>query len=157
MKRIILLVFISALTLSLTGCSANSSINQTKAGREQAAEILRCLDADDTEGLKNMFCEKVASSHDLDEEIVEAMEFYSGKSVSFSSILVGGGDSMKDGELTDSHIEYSIKNIQTETGGQYKIATGSYLVYDSNPSYEGIIYLKIIDENTDTRIEIGGI
>jgi len=155
MKKYFLAVVALSLILAVTGCNRDKYINQTKASHDQATEILRCLDEEDVEGLKSMFCGEVASSHDLDEEIVEAMEFYSGKSVSFSSILVGGGDSMEDGELTDSHIEYSIESVETDEDATYKIVTHSYLVYKENPKFIGITYITIIDTETDARVELG--
>ena len=155
MKRCVIAVVILSLIISVTGCNRDKYINQTKASHDQATEILRCLDEDDTEGLKSMFCEEVASSHDLDEEIAEAMEFYKGKSVSFSSISLGGGDSMEDGELTDSHIGYSIRGVETDEDATYKIVTHSYLVYKENPDFIGITYITIIDKETDARVELG--
>lgn len=152
-----LVICILGLFIMLTIASCNSpSINQRKASHDQAKEILRCLDEDDAEGLKSLFCEKVASSHDLDKEIAEAMDFYEGKSVSFGNIVVRGGDSLRDGEWTDIHIGYLIEKIQTDTDkNEYKINTHSYLINKDNPTCIGITYLHIYNTETGDKVEIG--
>jgi len=155
MKKLFLVIVALSFVLSLSGCNDSRSVNTRKASHDQAKEILRCLDEDDVEGLKSLFCEKVATSHDLDKEIAAAMDFYEGKSVSFGNIVVSGGDSMRDGEFVDIHIEYSIDNLETDEAMQYTIVTASYLVYKENPQCIGITYMKIIDADTETEFQIG--
>jgi hydrogenase maturation factor len=156
MKKLFLVIVALSFVLSLSGCNDSRSVNTRKASHDQAKEILRCLDEDDAEGLKSLFCEKVASSHDLDKEIAEAMDFYEGKSVSFGNIVVRGGDSLRDGEWTDIHIGYLIEKIQTDTDkNEYKINTHSYLINKDNPTCIGITYLHIYNTETGDKVEIG--
>ena len=155
MKKLFLVIVALSFVLSLSGCNGSRSVNTRKASHDQAKEILRCLDEDDAEGLKSLFCEKVASSHDLDKEIAEAMDFYEGKSVSFGNIVVGGGDSMRDGEFVDIHLGYSIREIETDADTMYEIVTHSYLVYKKDPTCIGMTYLAIYNTETKENIEIG--
>lgn len=142
------------ITIALTGC-VKGYVNQEKYGREQVIEILRCFDEKDVSSLKAMFCEKVASTHDLDKEITEAMNLYNGKSVSHDKVQFGGGDTGYHGVITDSHIGYSINNIETDDDSVYRIVTHSYIVYQNDPSCIGITYLTLIDEKSEGEIEIG--
>ena len=155
MKKLFLVILALSFVLSLSGCNDIQSVNTRKASHDQAKEILRCLDEDDAEGLKSMFCEKVASSHDLDKEIAAAMKFYEGKIVSFGNIVVGGGDSMRDGEFVDIHLGYSIREIETDADTMYEIVTHSYLVYKKDPTCIGMTYLAIYNTETKENIEIG--
>ena len=143
------------ITMVLTGC-VKGYVNQGKYAMNQAAEILRCFDEKDVSSLKAMFCEKVASTHDLDKEITEAMNLYNGKSVSHDKIQVGGGDTAYHGVITDSHVWYSIRNIKTtDADSLYAIGTHTYIVYEDDPSRIGMTYLNFIDENSGEKIEIG--
>ncbi len=154
MKRNSVLCLILIIALTLSGC-AKGRINKGKYGRKQVTEILRCFDERDIAGLKAMFCEKVASTHDLDKEITEAMNLYNGKSVSHDKIQVGGGDTGYHGVITDNHIRYTIKNIKTDSGSLYTIGTHSYIIYEKDPSCIGITYLNFVIKETGEMIEIG--
>ena len=98
MKKCVLVVLILFLIISVSGCVPSGYVSEDLESYKQAREILRCLDEEDVEGLKSMFCERVASTHDLDEEITAAMEFYQGKSTSFPDLSIGGGYWTNDGE-----------------------------------------------------------
>ena len=154
MKRNAFLCLILIIALALSGC-AKGRINKGKYGREQVTEILRCFDERDIAGLKAMFCEKVASEHDLDSEIKDAMELYNGKSISHDKVQFGGGEAVYHGVMNESHIWYNINNLETDNGSVYTIATFSYIVYEDDPSCIGISYLNLINENTHEKIEIG--
>ena len=154
MKKLIPIFLAMLLVLSISACRSGY-INQTTESRNQAVEILRCLDEEDVEGLKSLFCERVASTHDLDKEIAEAMEFYQGKSTSFPDLSIGGGYSMKDGEYDENYLSYSMRDVVTDAKMQYNIYADTYLIYKEDPTCVGMTYLKIIDAWSDERVMIG--
>jgi Domain of unknown function (DUF5104) len=154
MKKTVLVFLMILLALLVPACKPGY-INQSTESHDQAVEILRCLDEEDAEGLKNMFCERIATTHDLEEEINSAFEFYQGKSTTFPDLSVGGGYWTVDGEYVDNHLEYSMRDIITGEDEQYDIYTHSYLIYKDDPTCVGITYLKIINTETDERIIIG--
>ncbi len=141
--------------ISLLCCICLSGCGGVNPQYKQASEIIRCLDENDAEALKGMFCERVVKAYDIDSQISEAMEFYSGTAVSCNKALIGGGSAYDDGVLTDKHIEYSVNNIKTNTENSYEIVTHSFLVYARDPRCVGITYLKVFDENTGEMIQIG--
>lgn len=155
MKKLLTIILLLIITLTVSGCFSSGKKSDTAIGREQAEEILRCLNEDDIEGLKSMFCKGISDTHNLDKEIAEAMEFFDGEAVSHDKVLVGGGDLLKEGKIVDRHIGYSILNIKSNKGNNYKIVTHSYLIYDMNTDYIGITYLKVIDNNTEQMVQIG--
>ena len=154
MKRNSVLCLILIIALALSGC-AKGRINKGKYGRKQVTEILRCFDERDIAGLKAMFCEKVASEHDLDSEIKDAMDLYNGKSISHDKVQFGGGELIYHGEIVDDHIGYLIENIETDKESNYCIATHSYIIYQDDPSCIGMTYLTLFDNNTNENIKIG--
>ena len=154
MKRKFFMCLMLIITMVLTGC-VKGYVNQGKYATDQAAEILRCFDEKDVSSLKAMFCEKVASTHDLDKEITEAMNLYNGKSVSHDKIQVGGGDTGYRGVIIDSHVEYLIDNIEMDNGSVYTLATHSYIIYEKDSSCIGITYLNFYDDKSQLIIEIG--
>ena len=155
MKKLLSVILLLIMTLTVSGCFSSSNKSDTSIGREQAEEILRCLNEDDIEGLKSMFCKEISDTHNLDKEIAEAMEFFDGESVSHDKVLVGGGQSVENGKIVDRHIRYAILNIKSNTEKKYKIVTHSYLDYDKNSDCIGITYLKVINNATDDFVQIG--
>ncbi len=154
MKKIvsIFLLLISIMVL----CSCNSDApSESQIGYELALEVLRCLDEEDTESLKSLFCEEIQNTHNLDEEIKEAMEYYDGKTVEYSNIQIGGGDSMRDGKIVKLGVVPVVRNIETDAQRKYKIAIHSYLIYEEKQNLVGITYINIIDEDSGVKFQIG--
>ena len=95
MKKTIILLIISFI-LVLSGC--NSKYVVTDNSRIQISEeVLRCLDEEDTEGLKEMLCPKITQMYDIDEQIETAMNFYVGSNSSHGSITGGEGEGVDEG------------------------------------------------------------
>lgn len=147
----LLKVMVIMMILLLTSCSGITI--DTTDGHELALEVLRCFDEKDLENLKNLFCSEVQNSQDLNSEILEAFDFYKGKSKSYNkSINVGGGKSMKDGELVLCSIVPVIRKIKTDTNEEYTIVVFSYSVNKHNSNQIGIMYINIIDSNKTNYI-----
>ena len=155
MKKLLSVILLLIATMTFSGCFSSGNKSDTAIGREQAEEILRCLNEDDIEGLKSMFCKEISDTHNLDKEIAEAMEFFDGEADSYDKVLVGGGESIESGKVVDKHIWYNIKNIKCNTQKTYFIATSSYLLYNKKPDCIGITFITIFDEDTGDKLEIG--
>ncbi len=155
MKKILTVILLIIAPLTLSGCFSKGYKSDITVGREQAEEILRCFNEDDIEGLKSMFCKEVSNTHNLDEEIAEAMDFFDGEAISHDKVLVGGGDSVREGKIVEKHIWYNIRNIKCNTQKTYFIATSSYLSYDRKPDCIGVTFITVFDEDTGDKIEIG--
>ncbi len=154
MKKILCVILLIINMVSMCGC-ANGAPNEFKEGKSLALEVLRCLDEEDTESLKSLFCEEVQSTHNLDEEIKEAMEYYDGKTVEYRNIQIGGGDSVRDGKIVKLDIVPVVRNVETDAQKKYNIAIHSYLIYEEKPSCVGITYINIIDKDNDMEFLIG--
>lgn len=150
MKRIIIFLSVLLAILMLAGCR-NS---RAEVGKKLGYEVLRCFDEEDTEALKNLFCDKVRSSPDLDKEIKEAMNFYSGESVSHDSIDVGGGTTVRDGNIVKFDVVPCVRNIITSSDEKYKISIHSYIIYEESKDSVGITYISVYGDD-GTKYMIG--
>ena len=75
MRKIILIIVIALLAMTLQSCG--SYINLEKEQKAIAEKILECLDEDNAEELKGMFCERAIEETDnIDRQIERAMEFF---------------------------------------------------------------------------------
>ena len=147
MRKIIHLLLVLSLCF-LVGCSTDA-INYETIGTDMSNKILRCLDENDAESLKALFCEEMQNNIDLAEQIETAFNFFDGEVVSYDNISVGSGESVDSGVLTDSHIIPVINGIKTDSEKTYKITFLSYITLAQREQYEGINYIIIREENGD--------
>ena len=158
MKKVIMSFLISMLyLLSATGCNIDENIlHAGETSTQYAGIILDCFKGNsEPDTLKTLFCEKVSSTHNLDDEILSAIEFIDGNIIDDGewSRMSAGGQAWDNGELTDCHIKPLMKSIKTDTGKIYDISFYAYLVY-YNKEYVGITRITIFAEN-DEEYTIG--
>ena len=157
MNKVILLCIILLCAALLAGCAGSETSRQNEAGKNQANEIIRCLNNKDSAGLNKMFCKELTSKYSYDDSIAKAMNMYSGKCLSHKQILVNGNYVSEKGVVKDSHINYNINDVKTDGGFHYTITVYSYLTYEENPDRVGISYIKITNKENGSSVEIGKI
>ena len=120
-KIICIILSILFSLLSLTACSSEPS--PSKIAKKQATAIINCFKTGETDELKSLFCEQVASTHDLDTEIQEAFDFIDGNIISNGKWygMGEGGKSVRNGVVAKSDIHPIIKNLKTDTEKKYKL------------------------------------
>lgn len=144
MKKTIILLIISFI-LVLSGCNSNYVV--TDNSRIQISEeVLRCLDEEDTEGLKEMLCPKITQMYDIDEQIETAMNFYVGSNSSHGSITGGEGEGVDEGVKIYHRISPRIQDITTDSGNSYEIKFYMYIVCEENQEKVGISEITITNE-----------
>lgn len=148
MKRMSLFSILISVVCILPGCGFNNKPTESqKTSDEKSIEIVRCFDEKDVNGLKSLFCDKVQTTYNLDDEIQTAFDFYEGKSESYDLNYGGTAGGWEDGECIDEHITPSIKNIRTTSEKEYSIFYTEYTICDYDKKKIGIIYLSLFDEN----------
>lgn len=157
MKKIFFLCLILLCTALLAGCAESETSRQTNAGKNQANEIIRCLNNNDSAGLNKLLCRELTSKYSYDDPIAKAMKLYSGKCLSHKQIMINGDYISDSGVVKDSHINYTIKDIKTDGGFHYNITVYSYLTYEENPDRVGICYIKIVNTDNGSSVTIGKI
>jgi len=158
-KRIISIVILFAFNIFVfTGCTHDSNyIPPDEMARLQSVSVMEYIKNEDIDGLKNMFCNKVSSSHDLDKEISDAISFMQSKILSYDPPKgTVGSKEIKSGETIKMKFYCTAENIKTDKDSTYSLTFTSYAVCEEDPSKVGITYLRIIKEN-DEFYQIGEI
>jgi hypothetical protein len=142
MKKILQVILPMIMCINIfTGCDMTVISDQNTAISE---EVLRCLDEDNAEELKSMFCPKILNEvTDLDDQIKNAMEFYDGKTISHGNILGTSGRSVRGGEIIISDANPYICDIITDANKKYNIKIDSYTIYAEDVSRVGISEILI--------------
>lgn len=109
--------------------------------------VLNAFKTGETEDLKDLFCKKVADSHDLESELNNAISFIDGKIVSVGRRypMCETGSKYRDGVKVDSHISPSLEKIKTDTHHYYDISFFSYLIYAGDEDCVGMAELTVVE------------
>ena len=154
MKKIILIVVIAILAMITQSC--DSIISTEKEQKAIAEKILECLDDENAEDLKSMFCEKALEETDnIDRQIERAMEFFEGKTESYDSdsrISYYEESSHREGKMVRLRSSGTIKDIITDQDKKYSIRFYNYLVYDEKPEKVGLSEITIYSEEGYSRV-----
>lgn len=122
---------------------------------ETMMTVLKCFDEKDTETLKGLFSESVASEYDLDKQIEEAMNCYEGKSTSHDDVRSG----ISEAHFNKDHYEYKsirtvMDNITTDNDKAYMIEFIYVLVDEKDETQIGLDKLFLRDPNKPDKDEI---
>jgi len=158
MKKIFAITLILSLSFFLAGCSS-----KLQFAREISQEIIDALMAEDEEALYSMLSQSAKDYPQTREQIQAAFDFIDGEITSYElpdhfpayAYVPGGGKVVENGEVTSESMTPVIKNIETDSGGKYRIWFSYYLVNDGfDESLEGLnqIMVSLVDEN-DVFIE----
>ncbi len=108
--------------------------------------------------MKELFCQKVKDTHDLDSEIAAAFDFIDGNIVSYFDdrhVSTNGG-AIEDGKFVNLYADGCIWDITTDKGERYRIYFFARLKYPDVPEEVGlqdVIVEHIIKEDTSGEEE----
>lgn len=151
-KTVYVIILITFFAAMLQGCSNGKFINSEKIAKENCEDILKYLEDGDKEGLKNMFCNKISSSEELDKQIGEAIDFFEGKTSSYDAKTSSGGTSYRDGEIVRLKVSPSIEDIITDADKKYEIKFYLYIVCAEDKDKEGISEISITSDSGEECI-----
>ena len=140
-KKTLIIVLGICLLLG-TGC-----INEDVEGNKIGDEIIRCLNEDDTQGLKDVFCAESQTSKDLEDQIQDGMDFFEGEVTDPNEANVDGGESVRDGETVEQHYSIEYYELKTDTGKTYEVICSGYFICKEDPDVVGVTYIDIYDED----------
>ena len=143
------------LIFCLVAFSSCTNVNPDKASKEQFEQVLDYLNDDDTEGLKDMFCEKIKSSSeiDLDKQLDEVMEFFDGKVVLYDDFTKPNIEKTEFGGPKEISIMPSA-TVKTDTGKSYEINFHAHIVYKEDEEKVGISEI-VIQTDDKEKIIVG--
>ncbi len=133
---------IFAMLISLCGCG-NNRIDPDIQAQKDCENIIECLSNNNTESLKNMFCNTIKTQSDFDVKVQEAVDFFDGEVISFDVTAIGSMATIYRGKQTVLRISPYIWDVKTNTDKIYKIRFYSYLVCEDNKEKVGISELSI--------------
>jgi len=140
MKYIASVVICIIAIITMTSCK---SVPKEMGVNEYSKEVLRCFDEEDVDGLKSLFCEEIQNTHNLDEDIKNALDIYQGKTISYKIIGGTGGETVENGKIVLKDENIQIGEIKTDTGNEYVIVIYSYVINEEYPNRIGISAIDI--------------
>ena len=160
MKRVICVIVLICLSFTLFGCS-KSTDNKPNSKKELAKEIVDCFNNDNSERLKNIFCDKITSTHNkLDEEILSAFNFIDGNITDYDVKLSSEGNEVNEGITTKNEFSLRIENVVTDKNEEYLIIFAYRSVDTENVDNIGMSNMIIYkcengETDFDSKITIG--
>ena len=136
----------------------SSYIEDKKYNETVILEVVRCLDENDVDGMKSLFCEEMHLYGDLQNQIEYAMDIYAGQSISYKNMASETiSYTRMDGFYNIKIDSIEIRSLTTDEGEEYFIDVTNVLVNDDNPMREGIIKIQIRNPNdlNEIIVEIG--
>lgn len=146
--KILIGVMLICMLSLLTGCVASKEryISPDEIARQQSVAIMEAVKEQDAEALKEMFCEHVKSTHELDHEIEEFFEFIDGEIISYDTPFGGTKAKSTTTERTEAiKLTGHTYNIKTDNEKTYEIGFNSYQVYVKDENYIGVTDINITD------------
>ena len=158
-KSIACFFIIILLVGTFSGCRLIDDIaddlenSQSAVGGKNGLEIIRCLNEHDSEALKELFCELMKRTHDLDSEIENAFGVFDTPITKFDPILVGGEKKNRDGVIIYNYASSSIHNV---VSGEktYTIFLSTYIV-NENKNLVGVTCIDIYNADDELICSIG--
>lgn len=144
MKKIFIFPLIVIIVTTLCSCSKTTSSNITVKG--QCDEIIRCFNEKDSDGLKNMFCETVKKSKNLDKQIADAFDIIDGKIVSYDYLIGSESKSVDKGKITKLEVYPIIRPLVLSNGKEYELYFYSFLIHEKENNV-GISEIVICDSD----------
>jgi len=116
-------------------------------------KIFDYLNTNDFYGIRNMFCEIVQSTEELDEQIQKVLEFFDGEIISYNkfSSTTNRSRSIRNGVVTELDIFTELREIKTNMGKTYEIWFSAYLINLGYASTIGLSELHIRDDTGEER------
>lgn len=124
MKKILVVLSSFILLISsmfvFTGCLPWLFVDTDEdAAREDLESLIKCMENDDHDGVKNLFASnRISDMEGFDEDIDELLLYFDGEVTSIKS----------GGLLTDNDVDGKIKKTWYVIGGDIVTSTGSYFI-----------------------------
>ncbi len=152
MKKKIICYLIFICLVVIQGCNDVNEENASpdKLAKRQSEAIIEAVLNEDKEALKEMFCQHIKDTHDLDEELRQFFRHIHGEIVSYDE-PDGSQGFMSTTETGIEILELKgcIENIKTDAGKSYRIGFNSYQTYAENEEYVGLSFFAIQEDKYD--------
>lgn len=160
MKKIGVLFLITFLCISFWGCEKKDRINKWIGSEQDISdqimkEIISALDERDAEALKAQFSEEaLKKAVDLDQQIVDLMNFYQGTMTEFSGDASSDTLTKYGNDMEKSFIgHYTLKTDKAT----YQVMYDYIVIYKEDRNKEGMRQLELVTQELyDEQVEEKG-
>ncbi len=155
-KLAVIIAVLLSVSCLMNGCDHFGHIDSDIEGEKLSLKLLQYLNENDSDSLKNMFCERTRNSPDFYQEIEDVLEFFEGEVTSHDSLVGKTSDSksMDNGKITRLYIVPDITSVETDEGKTYEIWFHTYLVNADHPDLVGIMQIVVVSADGE-RISAG--
>ena len=137
--------------------SVNLQNNNTSKKKIPADDMcintLEYLKNNDTQKLKELFCDEIKNTHDIDKEIREFYEFIDGNFIEFSDYkfeLSDGGEYDK-GVYVKYYVADQIRYARTDNDAVYKLNFYANIIQRKEPTKVGLEYIKCTNADGEVK------
>ena len=164
-KKVIITITLILVSIFLLACTSenkatisestdnNNSIITDKQIWDMALEIYEGLKNKDKDRIKSVFSENQLMNHSrkIDNKIDEVFDFIDGEIVTYKEVNGScGGGKARDGEWVEESFVGYIYGIKTDTGREYTISYGGYLVDKDDTDNIGVSDFRITEKQPDS-------
>lgn len=154
MRKNIILLLLTTLIM-ITGCNTNN-VDTDNLAQEHSEKLLELLSNEDANGIKDMFCDIVSNSSDLDNQINKVMQVFDGKIVSYSTPIIASKEHSEHMKQQEVQFSSTICDVNTDTNNSYTIYFYEYLINEEYPEYIGISEIQIVNNSKeDSMLKVG--
>ncbi len=152
MKKWLFVILACLLGVSSAGCAV-SQVLENKADNQKHAEevskkLIRYINEKDVDGIEQLFNQYSRNEDKLRKDIEDFFDYIDGEIVDYNINFRGEvGSWIEDGKWLEQEIQTNLENIITDTGTKYYIDFGEYTIYTEDKDKEGMVYLRLCDED----------
>ena len=152
MKKWLFVILACLLGVSSAGCTV-SQVLENKADNQKHAEevskkLIRYINEKDVDGIEQLFNQYSRNEDKLRKDIEDFFDYIDGEIVDYDINFRGEvGSWIEDGKWLEQEIQTNLENIITDTGTKYYIDFGEYTIYTEDKDKEGMVYLRLCDED----------
>ena len=151
MKKWLLVILACLLGISCSGCAMVEALENRKENLKHAEkiskELIRCINEKDIDGIEQLFNRYSQNEENLRNDIEDFLDHIDGEILDYIITWGEVSASIDDGKWTKQMTETAVENIITDTGTKYYIDFGEYTIYTEDKDKEGMVYLRLCDED----------
>ena len=163
MKQVMVIIILTICILMNSGCTSaeliKNNIDNQQTANDISDKVIKCINDDDLEELKKLFCEQDQSQGAFDNDVKYLFDCIDGKIISYD-INYRGEESLsvgEDGKIERQRDGIRIENIVVDSsGGKYVIRIYRCTINTEDRTEEGITSIELRDSDNKNIIATVG-
>lgn len=152
MKKWLLVILICLIGICCSGCAVMEALDNRAENQRHAEKVSKKLicyiNEKDVDGIEQLFNKFSQKEEKLRGDIKDFFDYIDGEIVDYNINYRGEvGSWIEDGKWVEQEVQTNLENIITDTGTKYYIDFGEYTIYTEDKDKEGMVYLRLCDED----------